>query len=322
MNIINLCLVVNRKSLDPQDVGEIAKRVRARDANIMVNVASARDTADVVPRERWKQPSITVAFAGSAGSFVPPRGPVFESQPVPKIEQATRLSEAGVATPQTAKFNFGMEYPVDLWSEFVIVKPLPLAITSKSGQSKLYRGRRLAALRPIDLSPDHVLRNAPALVQQFIDTGLYPSKWRVLSFLGEPLYSSITRSAAPRAPLDAPDEEIEASIIDAKNPLSRTFDPDGKRNQLVRDDRILAFAREVHACFPRRPLLGIDILEREGDGKLFALEINAGGNCWHFSSAKEGHRQRLGGKEAMVAQLGAWDAAARALIRHARKYAV
>jgi hypothetical protein len=143
----------------------------------------------------------------------------------------------------------------------------------------------------------------------------------VLSLFGDPLYSSITRSMAPRASLDASDEEIEASIIDAKNPLSKAADKDEKRTILAADPKVLAFAREVHGAFPRKPALGIDILKRESDGKLFALEINAGGNVWHLSSPKEKHRIRLGGKAAMVAQLGAWNVAARALIRMAKEHA-
>ena len=66
--------------------------------------------------------------------------------------------------------------------------------------------------------------------------------------------------------------------------------------QLASDPDVLAFAREVHGAFPRKPVLGIDILKRESDGKLFALEVNAGGNVWHLSSPKEKHRPAPGGQ--------------------------
>ena len=165
------------------------------------------------------------------------------------------------------------------------------------------------------------MRNGPALVQELVDTGLYPSKFRVLSLFGDPLYSSMTYSMVPRVSLDARDEDIEASIIDAKNPQSKAADKDGKRTQLARDEEVLAFAHAVHGAFPRKPLLGIDILRRESDGRLFALEINAGGNTWHFSSSRLPHRTMLGGREAMVAQLDAWNVAAKALIRMARGHA-
>ena len=125
----------------------------------------------------------------------------------------------------------------------------------------------------------------------------------------------MTRSAAARVSLTGTDEEIEASIIDAKNPKSSAADTAGERNRLVIDEEVLNLAKRIHAAFPRVPLLGIDILRRESDGCLFAIEVNAGGNVWHFSSLKDGHRKRLGGKQAMVDQFGAWTVAAKALIR-------
>ncbi len=152
-------------------------------------------------------------------------------------------------------------------------------------------------------------------MQTLIDTGSHPWKCRVLSLFGEALYSSMTRSAVARVPLDSGDAEIEASIIDAKNPKSSAADEKGERNRLIADAEVLQLARRIHAAFPRVPVLGIDILKRESDGALFAIEVNAGGNVWHFSSGKEGHRKRLGGRRAMIDQFDAWNTAARALIR-------
>jgi hypothetical protein len=317
---INLCLVVTPHRLDPGDFGLIARNMQKLDPSILITIATPYDTADIVKAERWKHKSVTVAI-GASGSFVPKRGPMLQSGTVTKLDQYSQMVAAGVATPRTGRFEFGKRYLPEEWSDFVILKPLPLTMTSKSGRTRLYRTNRLEHLSPHSLPEDHFLRDGPGLVQELVDTGVYPSKFRVLSLLGDPLYCSVTRSMAPRVSLDASDEDIEASIIDAKNPLSKAADVDNKRGLLVKDHDVLAFARKVHGAFPRKPVLGIDILKRESDGKLFALEINAGGNVWHLSSPKEEHRIRLGGKEAMVAQLGAWDVAARALIRVAKQHA-
>lgn len=316
----NLCLVIGPSDLDADDFGAIAKIMQTLDPSILITIVTPSDKAAVVKAERWQYKSVTIAI-GPSGRFTPQRGPILQNGPVPKLEQYARFLAAGVATPRTARFEFGKRYLPEEWSEFVILKPLPLTMTSKAGRSRMYRTRRLEHLSPKSLPKDHFLRQGPGLVQELIDSGPYPSKFRVLSLFGDPLYSSITRSMAPRAAFDASDEEIEASIIDAKNPLSRAADKDGKRNLLVQDAEVLAFAREVHGVFPRKPLLGIDILRRETDGKLFAIEVNAGGNVWHFSSPKIKHRTRLGGKEAMMAQFGAWDVAARAFIRMAKEHA-
>ena len=132
---------------------------------------------------------------------------------------------------------------------------------------------------------DEDFKKGPGLIQTFINTGRNLWKWRVLSYFGEPLYSSITRSAVERASLDASDEEIEISIIDAKNSKSSAADTDGTRDRLAIDEGVVV------------------------------IEVNAGGNIWHFSSSREGHRERLGGRQVMINQFGAWTAATKALVR-------
>lgn len=319
-SFINLCLVVGPIRHDPEDFGTIAKIMQSLDPGILITILTPSDRAANVRAERWQHKSVTIAI-GPSGRFTPPRGPILQNAALSKLDQYSRFLAAGLATPRTARFEFGKRYLPEEWSEFVILKPLPLAMTSKAGRTHMYRTRRLEQLSPRTLPEDHFLRHGPGLVQELIDTGPFPSKFRVMSLFGDPLYCSVTRSMAPRVPLDASDEEIEASIIDAKNPLSKAADIDEKRTQLVTEPAVLAFARKVHGAFPRKPLLGIDVLKRESDGKLFAIEVNAGGNVWHLSSRKEKHRERLGGKEAMVAQFDAWNVAARALIRVARENA-
>ena len=168
-----------------------------------------------------------------AANFVPPRGPIFENRPTEKLEQYKRLCAAGIPTPRTERFEFGKHYDEKEWSEFVILKPLPLTLSSRKGWTRLYRTHRLEHLKAHDLPQDHFLRKGPGLVQTLIDTGSHPTKYRVLSLFGEALYSSMTRSVVPRVSLDASDEELEASVIDAKNPKSTPADTAGERNRLV-----------------------------------------------------------------------------------------
>ena len=130
-----------------------------------------------------------------------------------------------------------------------------------------------------------------------------------------------SRSVLPRSDLAAPDADNEASIDEPRTDANVQADTRGERDSLIADPEVLAFARSIHRVFPRIPLLGIDILRRQSDGALFALEVNAGGNVWHFSSYAEKHRARLGGKQAMLDQFGAWTVAARALIRTAERNA-
>jgi hypothetical protein len=41
----------------------------------------------------------------------------------------------------------------------------------------------------------------------------------------------------------------------------------------------------MHAAVPEIPLKGCDFLREASTGKLYLIELNAGGNTWHFSSA-------------------------------------
>ena len=229
-----LFIVFNPMVLDWVDIRDIAERVTEIDPSIGVHITTPDDTASGVPPSLWNNRCVTVGL-GLTGRFVPQRGPVFGGLLVPKLEQFARFRAANIATPMTERFEFGKQYDEAEWSEFVVLKPLSLRMTSKSGWSRLYRTRRLAELSPNNLPEDHFLRRGPALVQTLIDTGLYPSKWRVLSLFGDALYSSRTLSAVPRVSLDAGDSEIEASIIDAKNPYSSAADTMERRNMLIAD---------------------------------------------------------------------------------------
>ena len=84
------------------------------------------------------------------------------------------------------------------------------------------------------------------------------------------------------------------------------------------------FAKKVAAAFRQSPLLGCDILEEHTTGNLYAIEVNAGGNVWHFSSPYNA-KDRAAHPEynaLFQSQYGAFDVAAKALINATRRLAV
>lgn len=316
----NLIIVTGRHTEDWHDFANIAQEVVRIAPDIAVHLVSPRDTAAAIDEQKWLRPGITVCV-GHPGEFVPRRGPLFHNAPIKKLDQYSRLKNAGIATPHTERFEFGRDYSEADFGAFVILKPLPLTLTSKGGSASLFRTRRLRELKLSDFPKTHFLHDAPGLVQAFVDTGRHVSKWRVLTMFGDALYSSTSVSQLPRAELTSSDAEIEASVVEPRTAGNVEADTEGLRDRLARDDEILAFARRMHNVFPTIPVLGCDVLRRESDGQLFALEINGGGNVWHFSSYAQKHRARLGGREGMVAQFGAWTVAANALIRMVRQHA-
>ncbi len=247
----NLIIIAQRQAQDWRDFADIAQEVVKSAPDVFVQLVSPKDTAAALDDQKWQRPGITVCV-GPPGDFIPRRGPLFHSSPVKKLDQYSRLKNAGIPTPHTARFEFGRDYSESEFGEFVILKPLPLMLTSKGSSASLFRTRRLRELKIGDFPQEHFIHSAPALVQGFVDTGLHVSKWRVLTMFGDALYSSTSVSALPRAELDAADAEIEASVVEPRTRSNTEADTEGLRDRLAKDDEIAAVcAAHRIACFRR-----------------------------------------------------------------------
>jgi hypothetical protein len=317
----NLVLVYDPSLHGIADFRAIAERIAARapDVRPFVVLPDARAARDL-PVETWRDPALTVAFGPSKG-FQPLRGPVIACRPISKLDQYARFLPHSIDTPRTALFRFGMALPEEDWGDFVVLKPADLTLTSHGDFIQLMRARHAAALRPQDLPANHPAHSGGALVQSFIDSGENPCRTRILTLFGEPLYTQNAVLLKKRPALDAPDETLAAAVI-ATNATAasgrddRRLMPDGSPD-------MLAFGRRIAAAFPEIPLLGIDAIRRAADGRLFALEVNAGGNTWHFSSPTWAKARATYPTVAadMYGQFGALDVAARVLADAARRHA-
>jgi hypothetical protein len=202
----------------------------------------------------------------------------------------------------------------DFWGDYVIIKPTRIDMMSHGRFVFLMRTGRVATVAPQLFPPDHPARTMPVLVQQFVDTGEYPESFRVLTLFGEPLYCMTFRQHQPRAPLTGTDMDL------LRMPIASNAG-DGYVHAMVDDAEVMAFARRAAAAMPAIPLQGIDIVRERGTGRLYVLENNSGGNTWHFSSRfSEGSRKILS-RETRIAQLGAWDIAAKVLAERTLKEA-
>jgi len=205
---VNLIIVRQWKKVSSSDLLDIASRIVRKSQQVRVSVVAPSDTSDVLPDSAWQLPSLTVSF-GATGNFNPTRGRVFTNKAIPKVVQAGRLAEAGIDTPRTANFHFGMSLPRNEWGEFVILKPVPLRLTSSGEGIYLYRTARLATLTPNDLPTDHLARRVPMIVQQFIDTGERVSKQRITTLFGEPFHWAHSIVKASRPALTSSDEALD-----------------------------------------------------------------------------------------------------------------
>jgi hypothetical protein len=303
-------VIICKNEHDEPDMRVIAQKVAEQAPDIAPTVVRAASRRPL-PDEVWLRPSLTVAFANMF-ALAPKRGVLLRVRPILKTDQYTLFRKAGLATPKTGVFKFGMKPDPGEWSDYVILKPL--RINSKGLGIHLVRTLRVPALTKDTFKANHPIHKDVYLIQQFIDTGDYPMHYRVETMLGEALCCRTIFSSVKRPSLAASDR----TLLDGKV-ASNAVGGGSNKTAPARDEDIIAFAREMDRALPDLPLKGCDVLKEAGTGKLYALECNAGGNVWAFSSPDgDNARQAFGSKQEMVDHLGAWDAAARGLINRTR----
>lgn len=304
-------IIICRNEHDLADFKEIAHKIAALAPDIETVVLKAR-AGQLPPAGVWSKPVLIVALCNSF-DLEPRRGTVLRQQLIYKTDQYQLFLKAGLPTPKTGVFKFGMKPDPALFGDYVILKPL--RINSKGLGIHLVRTKRIAALKPELFKASHPIHNDIYLIQQFIDTGDYPTHFRVETLCGEALCCRTIFTSVKRPSLLASDR----TLLDGQV-ASNAVVNGSNHTAPARDDEVIAFARRISAALPDVPLQGCDVLREAGSGKLYALECNPGGNSWAFSAPDgENARQAFGGKQNMIDHLGAWDAAARALIARTRK---
>jgi hypothetical protein len=293
---------------DVEDWLTIARRVRMTDPSIAVFVVDSSVLAEDLIEAAATKPTLVVS-PGPLGVTQPRRGRVLRGRPIAKLQQLHMLATAKVPVPRTALLRPETQLDAATWGQWVVEKPADLTQSSQGKGFRLLQPGEVRYRPQDDFPAGHPGRLAPMLIQRFIDTGSPISSWRVLMFLGRPLYSQLMVGPPPN-PDDPPQVAMQA--------LS------GGTRRFAYDADIIAAATAAAGAFVDVPLLGVDVLREAGTGRVYVLEVNPGGNTWHFSSdhlkverAENGpdfERQRR-------EQLDAFGTAAHALADAARRLA-
>ena len=298
-------IIIHRGPEYTKDFDEIADKVNALDPRITV-YHMPPSYRDGLPTGAWDSPTLTVALLAKF-SFTVHRGPVLMNKAMEKLDQQDVFRKNNIPYPPAMPFRCGMTLDPILFGDFVLLKPADLKLTSQDNGTAVFRRKRAEMLTMDSFPPSHPIRWSAKgfLVQRLVYTGEYPSSHRAATFLGEVMSLERFQSRRPTPPLDAPDHEIETADFAPKS--DRDYD-------FVGDEDILLLARRVAACFPSIPLLGIDIL-RDTKGRLFVIEINAGGNTWHYSSKAWAEHRRTNPEYyvRLRTQFSAFDVVARRL---------
>ena len=305
----NLVVIVDRSRCDPADFVNITRRARAQAPDIRVQLLMPRTLHKLAP-VTWDHPTLIVSQVRLQNLRIK-RGKLMMPSPIPKLKQAKIMQAAGVATPHVVPYQFGMTFDECLWGSHVMLKPADLDFSSKGTGLEVIAAKELSGKRQQDFPPDHFAGSHKMLAQKFIDSGPQPVRYRAMTFMGEVLY--VMKSTC--APIKSRDGKIPADFHSKAPELRREFLP---------FPEVRAFARKTAAAFPNWPLLGCDILQEAGTGDLYALEVNPGGNVWHFSSPYNA-KDRAAHPEynaLFQSQYGAFDVAAKALINATRRLAV
>jgi hypothetical protein len=308
----NLILVHQPYRQDIRDFHAIAERVEdlAPDIRAFVVYNSARN---VLTRKKAAGLPTLVFSPGELDDFRPARGKIYAGHFIPKSAQMQRLAQAGVPVPP---FVGPADDPAKLreLSDIVLVK-------ADDRNASLGQGIQLR--RRSDLERERAgggdTPAGGALVQSYIDTGPYPSNYRVHTLFGRTLlaYRKISTVRGPDP--DMPDSALREAVFQAR---ART----GQRHEICREDDVLALARRAYEAMPEIPLHGCDIVRDCGSGRLYVLEINAGGNTWVFSYGSRDAPYTLRLRDSLgVADLAApfdtFTVAAHALIAKTREEA-
>ena len=305
----NLVLVHEPGVLDWSDLDAIAREVHALAPDIEVFIVS-NDVRSPTTR-KWAASRPALVYSPTVlRQFQPLRGKVYAGALITKDVQVRRLADAGVPVPDFAILNAGDAFDPDRFGPVVMLKPS--GFTSHGRGMAMVRAHELAGLRWRE-HPAARDADGPMIVQRLIDTGEYPSHYRVLTLFGEPIFAFRAMSTVARPPLDAPPDILAAGPFMAKH---------GQRRLLPVEADVLDVARRTFAAIPEVALHGCDIIREASTGHLYVLEINPGGNTWSFSSPWAALLRSELNLPDLSTQFDAWKLCARLLVERTRHEAM
>jgi len=267
-----------------------------RHDHTLANLASRRPTLVVSPTP--------------LGAFKPLRGRIYQGRAIAKDDQLARLAALGIPIPRTTKLVPGLSLDPAIWGSHVIIKPTGSRSSLGAGFPILPTDK-VSFRTPDERDPGG---SGSFMVQQYIETGPSARHYRVNTLFGRALYCLLNILTDPLPDLRSITNEVQSSAI-ASNP----HEANRRAFELVTDEDVIELAARCHAAFPDVPLKGVDIIRDYKTGQLYVLELNCTSNTWHISSDYfADFRTGRITKEKMVAQFGAWDIAAAALIERTR----
>ncbi len=304
----NLILVHQPERQNIQDFYDIAALVgeMAQDIRVYVVYNTARNS---LSRKKAAGLPTLVFSPGELDDFKPARGKIYAGQYIPKSEQIRRFAQADVPVPFTVNAS-GRLSKITQLSDIILTKSDRQDATG--GRGIQLRRKESVEKEISDVTDPNALHYT---LQSYIDTGAYPSCYRVHTLFGETLFAFKRTSLVTGATPDMRDEEL-------KDALFQPLPYKDRKVEICREADVLDLARRAYHALPEIPLHGCDIVRDHTSGSLYVLEVNAGGNTWVFSKTLSGGTQasfaRDVGVNNLIEPFDAFRTAARALIEKTR----
>jgi hypothetical protein len=308
----SLILAYNPNFMPDDDLQNIVGRIKQQAPAIETFITSARRISALAENLAQDRPSLFVSI-GPLKNFEPKHGKVYQGQMMTKVAQLERLNAAKVPVPEWEVLEPNTRLNHAKWGKTVVLKPT--AIVSSQGRGvQFVKTKMVQFISPEFFPARHPGSRGPLLAQSYVDTGEFPSEYRVLCFFGQPLYALKKMSQEKRPVVsNVYDLSDRRDLVTTKG--TKKFGYSGLRMKVTHqvEDDVLELACKAFAAIPEAPLQGMDIVREQSTGKLYVLETNPGGFTWHFSSKFAGTQRLIDGirKEE---QMDAFSVAAEVLI--------
>jgi hypothetical protein len=188
---------------------------------------------------------------------------------VNKIREFERLDRAGIPAPMWTEIKPNTVIDPDEWGPYVVVKP---AVGKKCAFVLVRKSGRVRYRAQSEYPTNHLGREGPMIAQKFVYTGLWPTAYRVVTFLGRAVAAIRYDGRREIPPLTTEygfNENGGRSIVAAAR---------GCKITCISDTEIIELAERTHRiAFPEVPSLGLDIIRHEATGALYVMECNVRG---------------------------------------------
>lgn len=305
-----LILVFRPESSD--DFKQISRRINRLDPSIGIIGCPQVIDPKLITNELLKLPLLVVYLVNPPSKDITHTAYKLAVKYFDKISEQAHFKNHNLPSLPIEPFQWEMTLDPQIYGDVVVIKPERMNSTGKDINK--IPTKLIPQLKMEDFPPEHLIHKDSYLVQKFINTGKFPTHIRVLTFLGEIMYSFKSQSMIETIAINKNVKEILANTV-ASNIQGQ------RKVELFKDEEANELALKVAASFPENPLLGVDIIRDETTKELYVLEVNLGGNTWAFSSNIAKNLRLTLGKNAMVRQYNAWDRAAEALVRKTHELA-